>query len=414
MMWKGKASMTETETSEIDVTGKVDVSDWGWPPHDAAPISAVDQEITGLGERQPGMAAETQPEVDVHAGDGAGTENAVCAETQAAACLPSAFELGPVTMHDGPSAPMLYHELATLFPELLGDAFGELVEDVRLNGVANPVVLFEGKILDGRNRYLAARESGRPYPTREFLGSDALGYVISQNLKRRHLDTTQRANIAAKLANHGPGRPPKTPPIGGVPIAQAATMLNVGERSVERAVAVRTHGAPELVASVDAGDVSLGAAAEIAKLPESIQAYIVNDGPQTVAAIAAELREAHVPAGTPAEQAAHREEIATAAFHRSRGGGQRRVREVRTARSPPMLDALAAIVDNCVRIAKALDDDHRGSMLDSLSSDENRDDHIDACRAGRAALTTFLEAWDERVAAHVMRAPETERMVQWW
>jgi hypothetical protein len=59
-----------------------------------------------------------------------------------------------------------------------------LVEDVRRNGVREPIWLFEGKILDGRNRYRAARVAGVPCPTRFYEGDDPLGFVISLNLAR--------------------------------------------------------------------------------------------------------------------------------------------------------------------------------------------------------------------------------------
>lgn len=94
-----------------------------------------------------------------------------------------------------------YHRLSQLFPLLEGGEFDELVEDVRRHGVREAIWLYEEKILDGRNRQRAAAVAGFPCPTRTYDGDDPLGFVISLNLKRRHLDTSQRAMVAARLAN---------------------------------------------------------------------------------------------------------------------------------------------------------------------------------------------------------------------
>lgn len=66
--------------------------------------------------------------------------------------------------------------------------------------------------------------------------------------------------VAANLANLTEGRPSKTSPIGGVSQGQAAEMLNVGKRSVERAKDVQREGTPELVKAVESGKVSVSAA----------------------------------------------------------------------------------------------------------------------------------------------------------
>ncbi len=74
-------------------------------------------------------------------------------------------------------------------------------------------------------------------------------FVISLNLKRRHLSEEQRAMVAGRLANLKEGRPQKTAPIGAV-VSQpdAAELLNVSRRSVQRAVAVQRDGTPDLTA----------------------------------------------------------------------------------------------------------------------------------------------------------------------
>lgn len=52
---------------------------------------------------------------------------------------------------------MKSHPLADLVPLLEGAPFDELVEDIRARGLVHPVVVFEGKILDGRNRWRACK-----------------------------------------------------------------------------------------------------------------------------------------------------------------------------------------------------------------------------------------------------------------
>lgn len=93
------------------------------------------------------------------------------------------------------------HPAADLFPLIQGVEFDdELVADIAANGVREPVVLHDGKILDGRNRHRAAIAAGVDCPTREYDGDDPVGFVISANLRRRHLNESQRAMIADMLA----------------------------------------------------------------------------------------------------------------------------------------------------------------------------------------------------------------------
>jgi hypothetical protein len=48
-----------------------------------------------------------------------------------------------------------FHPLANIFPLIEGKDFADLVDDIRLNGLHEPIVLYRGQILDGRNRYCA-------------------------------------------------------------------------------------------------------------------------------------------------------------------------------------------------------------------------------------------------------------------
>lgn len=198
-----------------------------------------------------------------------------------------------------PSEPARFHEYANFFPMLQGEALDALREDIRLYGVREPVVFLDGAILDGRNRYMCARDLGVEYPRVEYDGADPLGFVISHNLHRRHLTESQRASVAAKVANMRQGRPSdkganlpllseREP--GPVTVSQAASMLNVSERSVKSARKVQERGAPELVRALDEGRVSVSAAADVAERPAEEQAEIVAKGEREILAAAKAIR----------------------------------------------------------------------------------------------------------------------------
>ena len=98
------------------------------------------------------------------------------------------------------SASYEFHPIAGIFPFIEGDKFDELVADVKANGVLEPVVLFEGLILDGRNRYKAAQKAGVSFATRTFEGDEiqAIDHVWSLNYTRRHMTPSQGAMADAK------------------------------------------------------------------------------------------------------------------------------------------------------------------------------------------------------------------------
>ena len=159
---------------------------------------------------------------------------------------------------------MEYHPLANIFPLIEGVAFDDLVSDVAKHGIREPVWLYEGKILDGRNRWRAAEVAGVDCPGKQYEGSEPVQFVISLNLHRRHLDESQRAMVAAKLATLQDGQRKTGASIEAASQFQAAELLNVGRASVQRARTVQESGSPELVHAVEAGLVSVSAAADVA------------------------------------------------------------------------------------------------------------------------------------------------------
>lgn len=90
------------------------------------------------------------------------------------------------------------HPVADLFPMLPEDELSDLAEDIKANGLQQPIVIQDGTLIDGRNR-LAACKLAKVEPTfTEVNGVDPVAYVLSANLARRHMSKGQRAMAAAK------------------------------------------------------------------------------------------------------------------------------------------------------------------------------------------------------------------------
>jgi ParB-like chromosome segregation protein Spo0J len=185
------------------------------------------------------------------------------------------------------SETLKFHPLAEIFPLIEGAEFDDLVAD-NVNGLHEPIVVLDDLILDGRNRYRACLIAGVEPLFMPYRGDDPVSFVISRNLRRRHLDESQRATVAAKLATLQDGQ--RADLVEGLPIGRAAKLLKVGERSVARAREVLNHGAPELVTAVERGNVSVSAAADVATLPAAEQAEIVARGEREILLKAKEIR----------------------------------------------------------------------------------------------------------------------------
>lgn len=178
-------------------------------------------------------------------------------------------------MMDGEAADFRAHPAADLFPMMRDDELAELAIDIAENGLREPIALFNGMILDGRNRLRACRVA-QVEPAFETLPDDLdpIAYVVSRNLRRRHLSESQRAMIAAKVATMRRGDNQHAQ-ISATSQTEAAALFNVSRGSVQNAAAVRRDGVPELEEAVERGDLAVSAAAEIARKPEAEQREII-------------------------------------------------------------------------------------------------------------------------------------------
>jgi ParB-like chromosome segregation protein Spo0J len=168
------------------------------------------------------------------------------------------------------------HPLCSMFPPMDTAGIFELADDIKAHGQREAIVLLDGQILDGRNRYLACQAAKVEPRVEPFTGSDALAYVISRNLRRRHLTESQRSMMAEEILRA------TNPPAGGLTQAGVAEQLHVSERSVQRAASVASKAAKPVKALVKAGKVSLRAAEAVAKLPKARQRTLAKRGASAI------------------------------------------------------------------------------------------------------------------------------------
>jgi ParB-like chromosome segregation protein Spo0J len=101
------------------------------------------------------------------------------------------------------------HPFANLFPMIEGREFESLRDDIAARGILEPIRLYQGMILDGRNRYAAAKACGYKFSAKNFVEwtgtlAEAEAWVISTNLHRRHLTAKQKQEMVRARIRKSP------------------------------------------------------------------------------------------------------------------------------------------------------------------------------------------------------------------
>jgi ParB-like chromosome segregation protein Spo0J len=215
---------------------------------------------------------------------------------------------------------MKHHPIADVWPMMDEAKLAELADDIRKNGQLVPVWLYEGKILDGRNRWAACKIAGVEPKTKEYTGDEPTAFAVSLNDRRRHMNKGSLAAVAAELEpffaadakrrQRDSGGDKKSAiarsvmekvpePIEKKPAPparqEAAKSVGVNDRYVSDAKKVKTE-APEVFERLKAGKITLqDAKREVAKKPtddwrqdERHRQAQVNDGITVVANAAAD------------------------------------------------------------------------------------------------------------------------------
>jgi ParB-like chromosome segregation protein Spo0J len=202
------------------------------------------------------------------------------------------------------SPPTLVHPAAELFPLLEGDDLARLADDIARNGLLEPLVAYDGLLLDGRNRRRACQMAGVEPQYVEWQGEcgSPVAFIAARNLHRRHLSESQRAALAARVKGMFEeeaaerqrarqfGSPRKNrSPLGGCiekprestvcadlhrPCPsndRAAAMFNVSARLVALASRVIDQGDPLLLDAINAGQATVSDAAAVLSLAKEDQ-----------------------------------------------------------------------------------------------------------------------------------------------
>lgn len=170
-------------------------------------------------------------------------------------------------------ATLVPHAVADIFPLMSDDEFAGLKADIEQHGLREPIVLHEGRIIDGRNRYQACHELKLMPQTKDWNGKGSLvSFIVSANLHRRHLTTNQRAMIAQSALpmleaeagvrksegqkSGGRGKKKTTPKefgeVNGEAVEQAAELFGTNPHYVADAKRIKAES-PELAAAILAG-----------------------------------------------------------------------------------------------------------------------------------------------------------------
>lgn len=193
------------------------------------------------------------------------------------------------------AAGLAIHPAAELFPMMQQSDFQEMLQDIEKNGVQESIVLYQGKLLDGRNRLKAMNILGIDYTYHcveidDHPDFDPVDYVVSHNLHRRHLEKSQRAMIAAGIrkfyddeARERQKRKPSSSVPENLPEQKAdardlaGKAVGVSGRTIDFATKVLEKGTPDLVKAVEQGRVAVSTAAMVAHESPEVQKSFLED-----------------------------------------------------------------------------------------------------------------------------------------
>jgi ParB family chromosome partitioning protein len=173
--------------------------------------------------------------------------------------------------------PEHWHDAAKLFPILPIDELTSLAADIKAHGLQNPIVLLDGKLLDGRNRAIACKQVGIQVQTVNWKpnGISPLQWVMSQNHHRRHLTASQLAVIALE-AEAEFAKEPKGRKSLGPAAKRAGQVTGVSHGYVVQAKRIATKS-PELLNDIKNGKLTIPEAQKKLGFKQAVAATVSSE-----------------------------------------------------------------------------------------------------------------------------------------
>lgn len=210
-------------------------------------------------------------------------------------------------------------ELLAYIDPLTPEENETLERSLLAEGCRDALVLWGEVLVDGHNRYRICTQHGIPFQTVQntrFTSIDDVHlWMIEQHLGRRSVSDFQRGVLALRKkdiltarvqpalaessgseAARAAARPEPVPSMGA--IAKSARISNATIHQIEK---IQKSAAPELVAAVKSGTISINAAATVASLPVEAQVAAVAGGKKELKEAARQVRESKAVARTEPE-----------------------------------------------------------------------------------------------------------------
>ncbi len=203
--------------------------------------------------------------------------------------------------------------LQSYIDPLTASEYAALERSLLAEGCRDALVLWNGVLIDGHNRYAICTRHGIAFATLENASfetiEDVMLWIIDNHLARRSVSDFQRGVLAlrkkdivttriAQQTVSNPGTPSAQAQSAGTreETAQLARLSNNTMVQIEK---IQKAATPELVQAVRSGTISINAAATVASLPEAEQLAAVAGGKKQLQQAAREVREQKTRARAP-------------------------------------------------------------------------------------------------------------------